>query len=248
MNNDLSPLLQGWAYDPGNIVARWIIGRDGHLKVQLRLDLGILQMEPEGRPDGQRPGGYPSLLDYHRAREAALPPGEPPPKLDAAECAELQQEAMQYYYRYLAFQALRHYRGVLHDTTHNLGILELVERRAPDEHLAWQFLQFYPYIRMMNARAAAEQDMNEQHYAGALAELQEAMADIRAFWARHGDGEVPASSPELEALNDLLGRVRSHQPKTRREKLREELDRAIASEDYEQAAHLRDELRKIGES
>ena len=36
--------------------------------MQLRIDLGILQMEMTGRPDGQRPHNCESLLVYHQRR------------------------------------------------------------------------------------------------------------------------------------------------------------------------------------
>jgi hypothetical protein len=35
----------------------------GGRAIQVRLELGILQMALEGRPDGRRPHGSPSLLD-----------------------------------------------------------------------------------------------------------------------------------------------------------------------------------------
>lgn len=238
MNNDITPIVNGWDYDPGRVVARWIIGRDGRLKIQLRLDLGVLQMEPEGRPDGRQIRGHPSLLDYYRSLEPDIPP------LDPDACTELQQEAMQFYYRYLAFYALRHFDGVIRDTTHNLALLDLVEQHVPNKDAAWSFLQFYPYIRMMNARAHAEKNMGEKHDDKALRAIQEAVSDIRIFWKQHGEAEPPGS-PEIEVLTDLLGRLRRNRPRNRGEELQEELNRAIASENYEAAARLRDQLRKI---
>jgi len=68
MDLDLSELLRDWEYTPGQINVRLIQGADGEKKVQVRLDLGILQMNMDGRPDGQRPEGFPSLLEYHQAR------------------------------------------------------------------------------------------------------------------------------------------------------------------------------------
>ena len=38
-------------------IARKIVGEDGKEKLQVRLDLGLLQMELNGRPDGERPHG-----------------------------------------------------------------------------------------------------------------------------------------------------------------------------------------------
>jgi len=51
-SKDLLPLLKGWDYEPGTINVRKINGMDGQPKLQMRLDLGLLQMELDGRPDG----------------------------------------------------------------------------------------------------------------------------------------------------------------------------------------------------
>ena len=63
-NRDISDTLCGWPYVPGEVTARTIQGRDGLEKVQLRVDLGLLQMNVDGRPDGMRPHGAESLLDF----------------------------------------------------------------------------------------------------------------------------------------------------------------------------------------
>ena len=66
MDKDISHILKGWGYRPGQVTVRRITGDDGMDKVQLRLDLGLLQMEMVGRPDGKRPHGYESLLHYYQ--------------------------------------------------------------------------------------------------------------------------------------------------------------------------------------
>jgi len=68
MSFDLTKALQDWPFEPGQINVRLIQGDDGLSKVQMRVDLGILQMETEGRPDGSRPMGFDTLLDYHETR------------------------------------------------------------------------------------------------------------------------------------------------------------------------------------
>ena len=62
-SKDIVPLLKGWDYEPGTINVRKISGIDGAPKLQMRLDLGLLQMEMTGRPDGVRP---PARLDVNR--------------------------------------------------------------------------------------------------------------------------------------------------------------------------------------
>ncbi len=62
---DLTNLLSDWPYEAGNVNVRIVRALDGRQVIQLRVDLGILQLEVEGRPDGLRPEGFDSLLDYH---------------------------------------------------------------------------------------------------------------------------------------------------------------------------------------
>ncbi len=54
-SRDISPVLKGWDYEPGTINVRKISGLDGSPKLQMRVDLGVLQMEMSGRPDGAHP-------------------------------------------------------------------------------------------------------------------------------------------------------------------------------------------------
>src|SRR2546427_11705313 len=68
MDFDISHLLDQWDYQPGQVVVRRFKAKDGKEKIQLRVDLGLLQMNAEGRPDGKRPFGHPSLFDYFQAR------------------------------------------------------------------------------------------------------------------------------------------------------------------------------------
>ena len=48
-------ILRNWPYDPRSVSARVCQGSDGREILQMRVDMGILQLEVEGRPDGTRP-------------------------------------------------------------------------------------------------------------------------------------------------------------------------------------------------
>ncbi len=72
-----------------------------------------IQMEIQGRPDGPRPRGVPSLLDFYIEEENRAPSHTLSTPLDFDACAELQQEVMQYYYRIMAFHALGDFDGVV---------------------------------------------------------------------------------------------------------------------------------------
>src|ERR1700733_9474238 len=64
MSFDISALLDQWDYQPGQVVVRKFRGKDGLEKIQLRVDLGLLQMNAKGRPDGKRPFGHESLIEH----------------------------------------------------------------------------------------------------------------------------------------------------------------------------------------
>ncbi len=225
--------------------ARWIVGEGGRRKIQLRLDLGLLQMEPTGRPDGQCPHGVESALAHYEALERESGGDEGSFLLEAPACSELQQEAAQYYYRYIARYALRDLDGVVSDTDHNLAILELVARRVEDDEIAWQFLQFYPYIRMMHARARAELASERHDFDEAIRCLEEGIQDLESFADEYSDEEEPWRPREIELLTDLLGDIRSSRPRTEMDRLQDELSLAVAAENFERAAKLRDAIRAL---
>src|SRR4051812_35788006 len=72
MRRDIDEALQSWPFDPGSgeVVARQIKARDGRTVLQIRVELGLLQLEVEARPDGVRPHSFATYLDYlrHRSR------------------------------------------------------------------------------------------------------------------------------------------------------------------------------------
>src|SRR5881397_557663 len=116
MDFDISPLLEQWPYKPGQVVVRKFKSKDGTEKIQLRVDLGLLQMNAHGRPDGKRPFGHPSLLDYYLAKvqqHAKKHEGSDAGfVLKAEDCSRLQLEALQYHHRYICFLQLEDYGAV----------------------------------------------------------------------------------------------------------------------------------------
>lgn len=247
MNKDIRTILSGWEFIPGHISARWITGDDGKPFIQLRLDMGVLQLYPEGRPDGKKPFGFNSLLDYYQNMEEKMPAEHPALNLNMEACMALQQEAVQYYYRYIAYSAIGYLDGVIDDTEHDLQLFDLVARNAEDDDVVWQFYQFFPYVRMMNARACSEKLVQEQKFDEAIQMVEDAIFDVTDFLEDFYDPDEEdfESCEELQMLQDMLEQLRRRKPKTQVERLQENLDRAIAIENYERAAVLRDELKKL---
>src|SRR5207253_259364 len=71
VHQDIDTALDGWEFKPGVVQARVVQTRDGRDVLQMRVDLGILQIEPSDRPDGTRPHGLPTYFDYLKKQAAA---------------------------------------------------------------------------------------------------------------------------------------------------------------------------------
>lgn len=246
MSLDLNQILGDWPHEPGQIKVRKVSGVDGREKLQLRIDLGVIQMEMSGRPDGTRPKGCESLLAYHQAQAAEQVTAGAKYELSADDCGELQQEGIQYYHRYLALYQLKEYDAVIRDTQRNLDLFSFVAEHVERDEMSMAFQQFRPYVLMMNTRAKAAQELDNDNYGAAIRFIEKGRDSILDFYKSNGNPEAAAESAELSFLDDLLEEVRSKRPLTRIEKLRQELDTAVASEAFERAAQLRDAIRDLG--
>lgn len=242
MSLDLNDLLRDWPHEPGMIKVRKILGSDGREKLQLRIDLGLIQMETVGRPDGLVPYDRESLLEYHRERAKKAAKKSESYVLSMDEVGELQQEGIQYYHRYISFFQLSDYQGVIRDTQRNLDMFAFVGEHAQPEELAASVLQFTPYVLMMNTRARASIELEREEFRAAAKKIEEGMEKIRAFYEKIDNAEAAANSPELSFLGEWLDEVKAKQPVTKLEKMQREMDRAIATEAYERAAELRDQI------
>jgi UvrB/uvrC motif len=245
MNLDLNTLLKDWPHEPGAIKVRKIVGLDGREKLQLRIDLGVLQMEMTGRPDGARPHGCESLLAYHQQRAGrAVQRGENY-EVTPEQCAELQQEGIQYYHRYLSLFQINDFAGVVRDTQRNLDLFDFVIAHTDREELSWSLQQFRPYVLMMNTRAKASILLAEGKFAEAMREIQRGRDAIAEFFQRSNFPELASKSSEIAFLDEWLEEVRAKRPLSKLEIMQREMETAIASELYERAAELRDAIKVL---
>ena len=246
-SKDILPLLKGWDYEPGTINVRKVNGLDGKPKLQMRLDLGLLQMELTGRPDGAKPHGYDSLLEYYedQLREHKRTNGtELGFHLTGSECQSLREEAAMYYHRYLSLFVLEDFSGVVRDTARNLRVLDLCGKYALSQEDRIYLEQFRPYITMMNVRAKASILFNEKKYKQALEIVTDGLESIKDFFTRFGQEEAFTRSNEVKILKKFARDIRKKLPIDPIQKLKTQLDKAVAREAYEDAARLRDEIRR----
>lgn len=249
MEEDITDILREWEHDPSRINARRITGKDGKPKIQIRLDLGLLQMEADGRPDGQTPNGFESLLEYHLARLATYERRESSDSgffLDSEDCRQLGAEATQYYYRYLCFFALEDLERAERDTARNLRVFDLVSKYAAHDSDKRALDQYRPYVITMNARARASIALRDGDFSAALRHIEDGMAAIERFFVINQEHALLSNSAELAFLTSWASQIRDSRPLPLDEELRLELKAALEKEDYEAAARLRDEITNLG--
>ena len=244
-SKDITPVLKGWDYEAGTINVRKVTGADGLPKLQMRLDLGLLQMEMTGRPDGHRPHGFESLLEFyenkltdHRRRNGT----ELGFHLDSDQCQSLREEAVMYYHRYLSLFVLEDFAGVVRDTARNLRVLDLCGKYAEEEQDRLVLEQYRPYITMMNARAQASILVDGGKFDDALKTIERGMEDIREFFSKFGQEEAYVQSNEVRVLKRFARDIRKKIPVSPLDRLKRKLDRAVKAEHYEEAARLRDKI------
>jgi hypothetical protein len=245
IHKDISSVLRSWPYEPGTISVRKVNGLDGNPKLQMRLDLGLLQMELSGRPDGDRPYGHESLLDFHEqqlvdhARRNGTELGF---QLSGTDCQHLREEAVMYYHRYLSLSVLEEYDGVIRDTGRNLRVLDLCGKYAADDADRVAMEQYRPYLTMMHARAKASVHLEAKRFSEATRAVNDGLEKIREFYEKFGQEESFEKSNEARVLRRFGREVQRKAPVDPMERLRRRLDRAVKDERYEEAARLRDEI------
>jgi hypothetical protein len=248
MDNDLTGLLDDWQYNPEDNV-RIIKANDGRKVLQVRLPLGIEQYELDGRPDGLVPFGKDTMLEEYSERLKAHIKEEASDEgfsLDSEDCALLQSEGVLFYFRYLLLFQLKDYERVERDTEHNLSICDLIDKYGMKEEDKNLMLQYYPYILRMNAVAKAMSSV-ENHVQEQAREIIEGTISRIMNLA---DIDSPAFRLErirsVNYLKSVLKQIEneSTDPKT---SLKEELNKAVAEEDYEEAAKIRDRLKRMND-
>jgi hypothetical protein len=239
-------LLQSWAYDPDDD-ARLTRGDDGREILQVRTPLGIEQYEMEGRPDGLRPHGLDSALEFYRQRlEQAKAGGrEGDFELNPQECGELFTEGTLFYFRYVRLFQLKDWPRTIRDTERNLQVFDLVNRYASREE-DQQFLEKWrPYIIRVNATATVMLTLDAQNYDKALSVAKEAVAKIQALEEMDDETFKFERERSLGAMQELVAQVQKNRPLSELEQLEHQLRRAIERQEFERAAQLRDRIRAL---
>ena len=162
--------------------------------------------------------------------------------MNEEQCQEADREFVQYYHRRICWLALRQYDQAMADADHTLAFMDFVKRHTPHEEYMQAHEQYRAFVLFQRTQAAAALRVEEAKPETAIDEIRAGLDKIHAFFAEH----------ELEEQFDEDGMVqhlRKVEASLRQEykigaTLQEQLEQAIAEENYEKAAQLRDQLRR----
>ena len=235
---DIDTLMKNWAYRPGEVNARLLKARNGREVVQMRIDMGIVQMETDLRPDGLKPNGAETYYDYLVSEAIREGDGF---RLTQDQCVEADREFVQYYQRRLCWLSLREYRRAAQDADHSLAFMDFVHRHSPDEEWTLSHEQYRPFVLFHRVQASALAALQENGPETAISEINAGLARFRDLFARYDASEQYADDELVRRLEEMRESVRERYELGRT--LDEQLAEAVRAEDYELAARIRDQIR-----
>lgn len=234
----LDDLLSKWKFDPETLNVRMVKGNDGRDVLQMRVDMGVLQLETTGRPDGEILEGHESMLELIQNRVLE----EPDQMLSEDECNEVDREFMQFYHRRICWLRLQYYHRAVMDADHTLRLMDMSGKVSPDVEWSQSHEQYRPFVLFHRTQASALGELEEDTAENAIQAINSGLDSMREFFVTH-DAEEHFDEDELVVrLVELRESLRSEYEVG--QTLKEKLADAVEQEQYELAARLRDELSR----
>ena len=238
---DIDHILDRWPFDPLTVNVR-LLELSQRQVLQMRVDMGVLQLEIEGRPDGGRPDGNTTYFEFLQKKAF----GESEEfVLNEHECIEVDREFVQFYHRRVCWLQLKEFQRAVSDADHTLGLMDFCKEHSPDEQWTISHEQYRPFVLYHRTQAAAlaklELDVDDNAEL-AIEEVNIGLEKLRQLFEKY---EAEEQFEEDELIQRLLEFKTSLKDKYEIDKtLKEKLSEAIANEDYERAAEFRDEIAK----
>jgi hypothetical protein len=237
--HDIDFVLRPWPFKPGVIAARLVPAADGREVLQMRIEMGLLQMEVAGRPDGEHPGGADTCLEW--LRELVRVEGESF-TLNEEQCVEIDREFLQFYHRRICYLQLRQFARALADADYTVALMDFVVAHSPNPQWTLSHEQYRPFVLFHRTQAAAMLALENSGPEIAIESIDQGLEQMRAVFAKFGAEE---QFDRDELVSQLAVMKESLRQEYRVGKtLAEQLADAVAAEEYEHAARLRDQITK----
>lgn len=231
-------ILKEWPFDPFAVNVR-LIEDNSRMILQMRVDMGILQLEADGRPDGVKPHGAKTYYEFLK-RNAKQ--NEEKFQLDEDHCVEIDREFVQFYHRRVCWLQLKQFDRAVQDADHTLSLMDFCKEFSADEEWTISHEQYRPFVLYHRTQAAALAVLNDDDSTDA-AEL--AIEEVNSGLERMQDLFIEYDAEEQFEEDELVQRLIEFREGLRTKynvdsTLDERLIKAVADEDYELAAELRD--------
>jgi hypothetical protein len=236
---NLDRILREWEFEPGKPVVRRMTGDDGRDVLQMRVDMGVLQLETTGRPDGERPHGFPTYYDY--LLSAAFQEG-PDFALGEERQSEVDREFYQFYHRRICWLTLNEYGPAAADAEHSLRLMDFSSANAADREWALMHEQYRPFVMFHQVQATALTMLQADKPEEAVQVIDKGLESLASLFTQHGAEEIFDEDVFVVKLREMQTSIKSHfhlGPS-----LAEQLAEAVAAEQYELAAKIRDRLAR----
>jgi hypothetical protein len=142
----------------------------------------------------------------------------------------------------MCWLALRQYQKAIRDADHTLAFMDFVKRHSPSEEYLHAHEQYRGFVLFQRTQAAAALEVENNEPERAIREIHGGLDRIRAFYTSYGREEEMEEDGMVQHLRHIESTLRQQYEID--STLEEQLDQAIADEDYERAARLRDEIKK----
>ena len=238
---DIDAVLEGWRYSPGEVNARLLKTHNGREVLQMRIDMGLLQMETELRPDGDKPHGAETYYDYLVGE--VIREGDSF-QIGQEQRAEADREFIQFYHRRLCWLSLREYRRAAQDAQHSLSFMDFIREHSSDDEWTLSHEQYRPFVLFHRVQATSLAELEEHGAEAAIIEINSGLEQFRHLFERYDAADQYEDDELVMRLEEMRENVRQRYEVG--STLTEQLDEAVRTENYELAAKLRDRIRSQG--
>jgi hypothetical protein len=239
--HDIDKVLQDWPFEEHRLRLRVVEASDGREVIQIRVELGVLQLETVGRPDGMDPEGCTSYLDHLYNLDSQ---SKDSLRLTEEQCLETDREFLLYHYRRMCWDALGHGEEAMADLNHALSLLEFVQSRVQESPWIESHRQQCLEAVYRRVRGIVRKSLRAGRTDRAVQDLNDGIDRLKSLRVPAGDGPTSESRHVLLYAEKLLRlRQKLEDNVATPLDLEAQLAEAIKEERYEVAAQLRDRIQ-----